>query len=178
MQGDVRETGEIEDGMRTGTWASYFSNGRISEEGIYLDGRYLVRNSWGMDGSTEVTEGNGAYKKYYEGTTKLKETGEIRNGTREGEWKIYYRNSSNLWMEVEYVRGKQSGLKRIFSESGALEASGNMVNGLRDGVWNFYHENGQITATATYEDGRMQEKQLLANTPDELSLDSYRDYLR
>lgn len=166
MQGDIRETGEIQDGLRTGIWTNYFSNGKINEEGIYLDGRYLVRNSWGLNGSAEVVEGNGVYTSYYEGTTKKLESGEIRNGNREGLWKSYDRETGSLREEVEYVRGIQSGVKMIYNESGVLLASGHMADGLRDGEWNWYHTNGQISATVFYTDGRIQEEQALTNTPE------------
>jgi antitoxin component YwqK of YwqJK toxin-antitoxin module len=57
-------------------------------------------------------------------------------------------------------------LKKLYSESGKLVAAGHMVEGLREGEWNLYDENGQISATATYKDGRVEGAHSLIYTPD------------
>jgi len=161
--GILIESGEIEDGSRTGIWKCYFENGNIREEGIYMDGRFLVRNSWDPDGTREVREGNGTYHRYHGDTKRVLEQGEIRNGNREGVWKGYYSESGNLKEEVEYDRGERSGPNKLYYESGQLRASGTMVSGVREDEWQWFHEDGRVSVTVTFKNGKKHGKQIRSN---------------
>jgi len=161
-QGDLVETGEISNGLRTGIWTRYFTNGHPCEEGIYVDDRYLVLNSWSPDGDKEVADGNGTHHSYFKGTLQVSESGTIKNGAREGTWKSYDQESGKLKTESEYVSGVQTGLMKYFFESGTLMSSGMMVDGLREGEWNWFNEDGGISTTVTFHEGEKLEENLSA----------------
>jgi hypothetical protein len=64
-------------------------------------------------------------KKYYSNTTILKETGNLKNGLKDGIWETYY-------------------------ENGKLETVGNYAEGENKGEWKVYFDNGQLAAVGNY----------------------------
>jgi hypothetical protein len=64
-------------------------------------------------------------KKYYSNTTTLKETGNLKNGLKDGIWETYY-------------------------ENGKLETTGNYTEGKRNGEWKEYFDNGQLGGVGNY----------------------------
>mgnify|MGYP002633082825 CR=1 FL=1 len=64
-------------------------------------------------------------KKYYSDTITLKETGNLKNGLKDGIWETYY-------------------------ENGKLETVGNYTDGEKKGEWKVYFDNGKLAAVGKY----------------------------
>ncbi|MGV8946367.1 MAG: toxin-antitoxin system YwqK family antitoxin [Lutibacter sp.] len=64
-------------------------------------------------------------KKYYSNTTILKETGNLKNGLKDGIWETFY-------------------------ENGKLETVGNYTDDEKNGEWKVYFDNEQLAAVGNY----------------------------
>jgi antitoxin component YwqK of YwqJK toxin-antitoxin module len=148
--GTIILEGDVTNGNRTGIWNSYYSNGKLSEEGIYENTQYKVRNNWDTAGIQKVVNGNGNYISYYADGKAMYEIGEIKNGLREGVWKLFYQTPDTLFLEQTYKNGKLNGPQKSYYESGTLYTSSEMIDGIKEGVCTWYHPNGTISSTVTY----------------------------
>lgn len=146
--------GDVVDGQRVGLWKAYTSSGILNEEGVYENNLYKVLNNWDIDSTKKVSNGNGIYVSYYEDTNGIFETGEIKNGLREGVWKMYFLASDTLLQEKNYKNGKLNGLEKVFFESGQLYTTCEMIDDRKEGVCTWYHSNGSISSTATFHDDK------------------------
>lgn len=159
--GKVILSGEIKDGLKIGKWQTFFENGKIREEGEFKNDIYLIHNLWNIEGVQTVKEGNGNYVSYYIEDGAIYETGEIKDGLRNGLWNTFYQNSGELLQEVLYRNGKLNGLQTYFFEAGGVYLSGNMIEDLKQGEWNWYYENGRVSSTATFVNDVKEGKQLM-----------------
>ena len=64
-------------------------------------------------------------KKYFKDGVTLKETGNLKNGFKDGKWEEFY-------------------------ENGKLKTTGNYTNDERNGEWKIYFDNGQLAAVGNY----------------------------
>jgi antitoxin component YwqK of YwqJK toxin-antitoxin module len=159
--GQLLLQGKIENGLRTGKWITYFDNGKINEEGVYESEIYKVTNSWDITGKQNVKDGQGLYVSHYPDGESEFETGRIENGLREGTWNIYFQSSNTIFREHNYIKGKLTGLQKIYFETGQLFASGEMLDDRKEGEWSWYHENGNISSTAGFSNDKKEGKQVI-----------------
>ncbi|MDR2036692.1 MAG: hypothetical protein LBQ60_02075 [Bacteroidales bacterium] len=95
----VFETGEIENGYRTGIWRFYANMGYIITESTYADGDL-----------------SGIQRSFYEDGTPYAE-GDMVNGLKEGVWQWYHTNGI-LSSSVTYSKGKKEGKQTMWDENG------------------------------------------------------------
>lgn len=102
-------------GFLAGAQHHYFPNGKLQETRTYADvlaknenpfkRDYLVTTLNDTTGSPLVTNGNGKYISYNKDLTKVITVGMIKNGLKDGEWKMNIGNDSILVTE-NYNEGK------------------------------------------------------------------------
>jgi uncharacterized protein len=102
------------------------------------------------------------------------ERGALKNGNREGYWRIYAEFSQleaegwgfpdsnhvdgwHIEYEGEYRDGRQEELWVEYEwQSGKVESKGAFKEGVREGPWVEYHENGQLSYEYGYKDGKIE----------------------
>lgn len=110
--GIIKEEGEYKENNKDGKWTERYENGHLKFEVTYKDNikvgeqvywysngqkqkvinvedeiiNYL--NAWNIEGSSQLENGNGLYKEFYE-SGKLAKQGKVENGKAEGEWQIF-----------------------------------------------------------------------------------------
>jgi antitoxin component YwqK of YwqJK toxin-antitoxin module len=145
-----------EAGNKTGKWKDYYSSGKVSAEGQYIENRRT--GIW----------------KFYNEEEKGEQTGSFNNGRPDGLWKWYYENGS-LLREEEYFQGQRDGSYTEYSRSGDIIAQGQYsdgekngdwkyksgnnreegkyIIGLRDGVWKSYYSDGKLKFKGNFVQG-------------------------
>jgi antitoxin component YwqK of YwqJK toxin-antitoxin module len=131
----VLEQGMIEDGVKTGTWATFFpNNGKIMEIKNYaagkLNGLHILLNNAGRVDMYESYVDNQLYGKRM--TFKLGTPVE----------------------EMSYKNGKLDGMFRGFSPMGKLQRLGYYVNGVQDGPYKVWNDSGQVIVDVMYKNGQ------------------------
>ncbi|MBK6963574.1 MAG: toxin-antitoxin system YwqK family antitoxin [Bacteroidales bacterium] len=160
-EGQILQSGEVKNGIKTGNWKSFYADGDIREEGEFENEIYMLVNSWNPEGKKDVSNGNGVYYSYQPGDSTLYEAGEIKNGLRNGLWSTYYAGSGNILQESSYIDGKLSGSQKSYFESGQLNLEGEMLNDLREGEWTWYYQNGIVCSTASFKHNKKDGVQLI-----------------
>jgi len=84
---------------------------------------------------------------------KVKETGLVKNGKKEGEWREFY-ESGKLQRVRFFINGQVDGVIRQYFESGKLKAIGSAKGGQPDGEIQEYYENGGIKMIINMNEGK------------------------
>ena len=108
-----------------------------------------------------IKAGEGTYTSFYPDNTSIYETGNIKNGFREGLWKEFFMSTASVSKELIYVHGKLNGTQKFFYQTGELYSEGEMVNDKREGEWKWYFENGRISSTVKFVKGKKEGKQVM-----------------
>lgn len=85
------------------------------------------------DGFHELTYPNG----------KLKSSGTISNGKKEGTW-THYREDGTKWSECNFNGGKPNGKVVSFHPNGQVNYIGYFTGGEKSGNWMFYDLQGKL----------------------------------
>jgi antitoxin component YwqK of YwqJK toxin-antitoxin module len=101
------------EGKVHGEYVRYHYNGKIEDQGMYVNDRR-----------------EGVWKSYFSDGTLWK-TGEYINGEQAGEW-AYYEENGTIWRKGSYVKGKEEGVWRTYFEDGSLESVKKFINGKED----------------------------------------------
>lgn len=151
--GELYEAGEIVDGYRSGKWFTFFPSGIRAAEYEFTKGDSKMISAWDPAGKVLVEKGNGMYKRFYDTDTLVVEAGFIKEGERDGLWKILG-ESGNLMVEMTYKDGKLSGEYKGYFETGEVNFQGTMVEDKREGEWTWFYETGQIESSVSYKGGK------------------------
>ena len=80
--------------------------------------------------------------------------GTCKDGEPEGNWKIYYKPSGNLYLEVPYVKGKIHGTwKRYNWKRGSLLEEKTFEDGIAFNVAKMYYDTGELSREIPYDNG-------------------------
>ncbi len=91
---------------------------------------------------------DGPYQeKYPNGQIKI--TGEIKNGTRFGQWKSYYENGTD-YSEDYFEDGKKNGKTTSYYKNGRIRYIGYYSWDEPSGIWEFYDEEGKLSEKKEY----------------------------
>ena len=71
------------------------------------------------------------HKRFYHNNGKLKYSGLVKNGERQGEWKTYFKNGQLGGIE-SFVNGKMHGEVKYYYSSGNLFTNSMYKNGKKD----------------------------------------------
>jgi antitoxin component YwqK of YwqJK toxin-antitoxin module len=148
--GTIFERGMVKNGCKTGIWKSFYSNGKIHTSGEYIDEVYYLREAWDYNGNKLVDGGNGVFDQYTVDIQTRVDSGEYREGLREGLWKIFSTSTGNPVLICNYHGGKLNGRMQSYTDNGELATEGNMVSGKREGEWIWYFEGGVPSSRATF----------------------------
>jgi antitoxin component YwqK of YwqJK toxin-antitoxin module len=148
--GIITLSGRVENGAKVGKWKILHENGKLSDEGIYVDEIFQIINSWDPDGNQMIKDGNGYYISYYDDGKSVKENGEVENGYRTGTWVTYYESDGIVSLETNYLAGRLHGTQKSYYESGQILSEGEIINEQREGKWSWYHANGMLSSTVNY----------------------------
>jgi antitoxin component YwqK of YwqJK toxin-antitoxin module len=147
--GNKKSEGSFKDGNFNDSWVFYFENGKIKEEINYFN-NYK----------------NGIYKYYYL-NGKLKESGSFKDDNYHGNYISYFENG-NIEKEGKFIDGKYDELWSFNFENGNPKGKGSFKmsdgsemgstgipkNG-RTGIWRFFHDNGLVKDEFNYIDGKI-----------------------
>jgi antitoxin component YwqK of YwqJK toxin-antitoxin module len=118
-----------EAGNRNGKWKDLYNNGKIKDEGQYLENRRT--GQW----------------KFFNEEGKTEQIGSYKNGRPEGMWTWYYENGT-VRREEEYFQGRRDGLYTEYSENGEIIAQGQYADGEKNGIWKYKY--GDFSEEGSY----------------------------
>ena len=109
---DVPFTGEVEgkwkgsikNGLKEGTWVTYYDNGQLWGKGDYKNG-----------------DEEGTWVEYWK-NGQLFSKGNYTNGKREGTW-VYYWGNGQLWKKGDYKNGEREGTWVWYHRDGSKKTS-------------------------------------------------------
>ncbi len=128
------ESGETLNDLKTGTWTTYYQEGRIKSISSYLAGKP-----------------NGIH-------IELSDRGHVElqalyvDGQLHENW-VSYQNGSRKLEERVYNMGKLNGVNRHYDRTGKLQKEIEFKNDVQDGIFKYYDEQGNITLEYEYKNG-------------------------
>ena len=117
----------------------FFPNGKVSSEGVLLNGKP-----------------EGFWKNYYD-TGVLRSEGNRDTVLVDSLWRFYAPDGS-LQNEINYAANKKNGASRSFDTTGVLVSEELYVNDLRDGMARYFHPNGIIQKEVPFKEGKEEGK--------------------
>ncbi len=167
------ESGNIENGLRSGSWSTYYDNGNKKEALAYVNGTAQIISFWNLDGEQTVFNGQGTVLYYYPDSESIYESGEVEDGRREGIWNTYYPETNAVYQTINYENGELNGKYIIYYESGSVYTAGFMKDGLKDGKWEWYFENGILSSEVNFVDDLKHGEQRIWSETGELLIIEY-----
>ncbi|MCI5080207.1 MAG: hypothetical protein MRY78_00870 [Saprospiraceae bacterium] len=133
--GNLLESGFVENGVKTGTWTTYTTDGPFPQKiASYAQGNYNgIYMEFNERGQVEILANyknnklHGKWGKYRFG--RPEETAVYKEGELHGTYAKYYTRDGKIQNTIEYKDGKQ------------------------DGYYRFYNEEGEVTLEYMYRDG-------------------------
>ncbi|UKN00281.1 hypothetical protein K6119_11100 [Paracrocinitomix mangrovi] len=187
-EGKIIEEGKYLNDMKTGIWKNYVypenGNKYIGRSRLYKNDVFVIDSIFYENGQLQqlmLNDGNGNLqsKEYYQSGSLLRE-GEYKNFKKEGIWKEYFDNSTQLKISIPYSNNMLNGIyisyhlngkvfyKIEFEQNKMMEIlllldkegkpldKGTLVNG--NGTYNDYNYQGELINTFTIENGTMKKK--------------------
>ncbi len=96
------QQGSFKNGVRIGSWATFWSNGQLWERGTFKNGK--------KDGSWSIYYDNG----------QLWQRGSFKSGKKDGSWILYY-DSGQLLIKSTYKDGKANGYWHHYNIDGSKD---------------------------------------------------------
>ena len=128
--GNVVSEGIIDEkGTKKGSWKDFYENGKLKDEGKYLNSKRT--GNW----------------TFYNKNGKIEQDGNYRNGKINGPWKWYF-DSGKLRREENYFNGNEDGQSVEYSDSGKVIVQGEYINGEKENEW--IHKIGDIKEVGSY----------------------------
>ncbi|MCF8227610.1 MAG: toxin-antitoxin system YwqK family antitoxin [Bacteroidales bacterium] len=110
----------------------YHENGKISSEGIMVNGKP-----------------DGYWKTYNEAGTLVSE-GNRKDFLLDSLWK-FYNEQGELLMEINYEKGKKNGIRKIIRENEIIEEQ--FVNDVKEGPTKYFYPGGKLKKIVYFENG-------------------------
>ncbi len=158
--GNLSNEGLMKEGVMSGLWNNYYDNGKLESVLIHKSAeKLIVQDTWDLNGKQLVKDGNGAFKSYSK-SGQLLVTGEIKDGSRIGEWVTYFEDGkikekglyeNDLYKVIDVWASNGDAIvtdgngmyKSYYLDSENVMESGKIVDGLREGKWELYYESTQ-----------------------------------
>lgn len=154
MSGNIKITGEVLDGKKTGTWTEYHPNVELPHyiiqykedkiDGLYIEvdrQAYIMKKQEYKNDTLE-----GVSYEWFKGG-RLSKRQEYKKGKLDGKTVIYY-DKGFLQEESEYKDGKKNGVTVWYAygdkEQGPKVAMYTYQNGLFEGPQDTYYEDGKV----------------------------------
>lgn len=113
----------------------YFPNGKVSSEGVLVNGKP-----------------EGYWKTYYE-TGTLRSEGNRHQFLLDSLWR-FYAPDGTLQSEINYREDKKQGPSRKYDTAGTLMSEEPFVDDLREGMARYYHANGKVHKEVPFKAGK------------------------
>lgn len=162
LRRQAREVGVDLPADFTGTFVTYYVNGRKSSEVEYKNGKTHGTFTWFHD------NGRKAYEQHYvDGTCSgadrgwyadggLAYEGNYMDGKQEGTW-THWREDGRLQSRREMQAGEYHGLNTSWYENGQKQYESNYQNGKRHGPDKAWTDGGELNWSRNYEQGELVE---------------------
>ena len=164
-------------GQRIGLWVDLRDNGKLKEEGNYLnglkEGTFKLYNKQGefwkyefyelgvLKENAEETEFV-KIEKFYDSKGRVIERGGTKNGLKHGIFQTLDSTGNIIFSRLylndsKQAEGKYDSLNREIGEwkyfypSGSVRTVGSFSNGKKVGDWKFYFENGKVEQTGKFD---------------------------
>lgn len=156
--GSLKAEGQLENGIKNGTWKFYYPSGALSSIENYADdqldgeieyfdehGNKIAHEQW--NGGVQVDSSF-----YYYANGSMEKKGIFMDGLYEGLWRFYF-ESGALKRTGQYHQGLPHGEWKFFNEDKFLIQYGFFMNGVEDGEWKFYTKDGELEFYGNYKGG-------------------------
>jgi antitoxin component YwqK of YwqJK toxin-antitoxin module len=139
--------GNLSNNKINGKWKYFFSNGKIKEDGEYINGDDII------DFKSTISENGktGKWLSYYENGS-LESESFYKAGEIDGLATGFFVNG-NAEYKSNYKSGLMNGETFFYFDNGKIEYSGNYMNDKENGLFVFYFENGAKKRESFYENG-------------------------
>ena len=144
----------------SGTFESYFPNGKQRARIDYKDGVYNGKMQfWFANGlkeqeNTVIDEVSQGEYKIWHPNGQLGLSMRYKDGVQTGTRQRWYENGEP-WTEVRFENDKMVGPLKQWFRNGKLERLGNYRNGVRHGEYKVWFEEGQPEAVLNYQAGQI-----------------------
>ena len=134
--GELSDEVNFIDGKMQGKWIYWHENGRKNSEENYRDGKLNGSSkSWNMNGNL-IRDKN------------------YKDGNPNGKWTFWHRNGQIEKIE-NYKDGEIHGNLTIWYANGQIQSDGNYIDGKKDGKWINWNQKGQITSEKHIKNGNI-----------------------
>lgn len=178
--GQLKSTGNYQNGKKEGEWVYYFSNGDKQQKGKYLNG--LPTGLWKWWYSNKQLHREETYRKgkvdgesieydslgsvitkgefidgiaegiWFYNVNDHTEEGEFRDGVYHGVW-VWKYGDGTIAFKGEYINGLPIGKHKYYYPSGRIKWEGSYDNGEKEGEWKKFKESGEILLSIYYKRG-------------------------
>ena len=130
----LEESGEMLNGQKTGTWITYYFDGRVKSISSYIAGK--------LDG-VQINLND-------KGHVELQ--AHYKDGQLDGTW-TSYANGSRKSEERVYNMGKLDGISKYYDKRGKLQKEIGFKNDVQHGFFRQYDEQGNVLLEYEYKNG-------------------------
>ena len=138
--GNQYSQGDINKGLRVGTWIYSYQNGKKKSEIQYVDGeRHGTRTDWYEQGQIKSTaiykagKQHGSQVAWHPNGRKMAETNFV-NDKEDGAFLAWHDNGQ-IQLKSYFEDGKEDGSFNLYDKSGNKLVEGQYFDGEKDGVW-------------------------------------------
>lgn len=145
-------------GKRHGLWKGFYEGTKKPRyEGTFDHGKETGTFKFFTDDekstlmATRVFDADGScYTSFFDPEGNKVSEGREVNHLQEGEWKYYHNKSKAVMATERYIKGKLTGLRRVFFKNGAINEEITYVNGVKEGIYKKYSEKGTVLEESLY----------------------------
>ena len=135
VRGLITNIGKMKNGLKTGTWLSYYESGQLHSKYNYRRGRVY--------GTSEVYFRNG----------KISEKNRYNKmGQMHGRQDSYHKNGQ-LILVMTFKDNKQDGVLKGYYDDGSISTTGAFKGDKLDGIWKSYNQDGSLKEATTWKNG-------------------------
>ena len=163
FQNFAQETNKLDEkGQRHGLWKGiYEESKRPRYEGTFDHGKETGTFKF-FDDTKELkviatrdfsAKDGSAYTTFFDQKGNKVSEGKEVNKLYEGEWKYYHYQSKEIMSTETYVKGKITGVRKVFYKSGKIAEETTYKDGIKNGPYKKYSEKGDVLEESNYKNG-------------------------
>lgn len=174
----AQETNQMDaNGKRHGVWkGTYDESKRLRYEGTFEHGKETGTFKFFEDNKTSTLKATrtfaadgSCYTTFFdEKGNKLSEGREI-DKLNEGEWKYYHPGGKAIMSTERFIKGKLTGLRKVFFPNGNINEETTFVNGLKEGIYKKYTEKGIVLEDSNYKNDQLHGQAIYRNGDGQLA---------
>lgn len=154
-----RMVGQVEDGLRVGTWKGWYPDGQLNWAFEHDAGQLVKRTIWHANGAKRM-EGryvagkpDGVHPRWDAGGQKVSEE-TYREGALHGPRRVWDADG-HLLQEAQYKDGQLDGPATWYYASGAKRWETHYAAGQRTGTWTQWTAKGELFMQTEWADGKL-----------------------